>query len=96
MNSEIVFGHAELKKVLQGALGEERAELAIPGAAEKLGCLGLESGAADALGFLGAIADHGGLVGISARFGRSRLMSRITAKSLEAHGSAALANRGSS
>lgn len=96
MNSEIVFGHAELKKVLQGALGEERAELAITGAAAELGCLGAEYSAADALSILGVIADHDGLVGISARFGRSRLMSRITAKSLEAHGTAALANGGSS
>lgn len=96
MSLEITFSHAELKKVLQGALGEERAELAVTTAAKELGCLGPEYSTANALSILGVIAEHDGLVGISARFGRSRLMSRITAKSLKAHGSVPFANRGSS
>ncbi len=91
---DMVFGHAELRGVLQGALGEERAELAITSAARELGCLAVEYSTAEALSILGVIAEHDGLVGISARFARSRLMSRISAKSLKAHASGPLGDRG--
>lgn len=97
MKSEpVFFSHAELKAVLQGALGDERAELAITTAAQSLGSLGATYSSDDALSILGVIAEHDGLVGISARFARSRMMSRIAAKALEAHGSVPFAGRGSS
>ena len=86
MNTKLVlFGHTELRETLQGALGEERAELAITTAAEALGCLGAEYASDDALSILGLIAEHDGLVGICARFARSRVLSRMAANSLAAH-----------
>jgi len=79
-------GLAELAGLLQGALGAERAEVAVTAAADGLGYTGAEHSTAAALEILGVIAEQDGLVGISARFARSRLMSRMAAQSLERHG----------
>ncbi|MGH1346989.1 MAG: hypothetical protein ACRBN8_35820 [Nannocystales bacterium] len=86
MTEPVTVGYAELAELLQGALGEERAALAITTAADALGVSGGPYSSAAALEILGVIAEQAGLVGISARFARSRLLSRMTAQSLEQHG----------
>ena len=80
------LGHAELAQFLEGALGAERAEIAVTAAAEGLGYRGAQHTTAAALEILGVIAEQDGLVGISARFARSRVMSRMATQSLERHG----------
>ena len=68
--------HAELRAALQSALGEERAELALRTAADDLGLHGEHYTRDDASALLGRIAEQDGIIGISARFARSRLMTR--------------------
>lgn len=86
MTTSGTLGHAALARLLEGALGEERAELAVAKAAQDLGHSGPQHSIAAALEILGAIAEKDGLVGISARFARSRLLSRLATESLERHG----------
>jgi hypothetical protein len=76
MKHEDPVPHAELRSALQSALGEERAESAVRNAAQALGCEGEVYSRSSALAILGHIAEQDGIIGISARFARSRLMTR--------------------
>ena len=75
----------ELCEALQSALGRERAASAIERAAEALGHQGPALTRPQALDVLGKIAEVDGLVGISARFARSRLMTRWATDDLAKH-----------
>lgn len=75
----------QLCEALQSALGRERAASAIGRAAEALGHSGPTFTRPQALEVLGKIAEVDGLVGISARFARSRLMTRWATDDLAKH-----------
>ncbi len=68
--------YTDLREALQSALGQERADAAVREAAEVLGFFGQSFSRDQALAVLGKVAEHDGLVGISARFARSRMMTR--------------------
>ncbi len=82
MNDAELISHADLIATLQSALGQERADRAILEAAEELGLAGQTYRQDQALAVLGRIAEHDGLLGISARFARSRLMTRLAGEQL--------------
>lgn len=73
----------ELRSALQSALGQQRAQAAIDQAARRLGIAGPGLTRDQALEVLGAVAETDGLVGISARFARSRLLTRWAQASLD-------------
>lgn len=73
----------ELQSALQSALGQQRAHTAIHDAARRLGIAGPGLTREQALELLGAVAETDGLVGISARFARSRLLTRWAQASLD-------------
>ena len=75
----------ELRDALQSALGRERAASAIERASETLGHQGRTLTRSQALEVLAEIAEVEGLVGISARFARSRLMTRWATDALTQH-----------
>ncbi|MCR9163040.1 MAG: hypothetical protein ACE37F_32730 [Nannocystaceae bacterium] len=75
----------ELCNALQSALGEQRAHAAIHDASEMLGLSGSRLTRDQALAVLGRVAEADGLVGISARFARSRLLTRWAQASLDDH-----------
>ena len=76
--------HDELREALQSALGQERADAAIRNAAAALSLMGDTFTHDEGLEILGKVAEHDGIVGISARFARSRLMTRWATARLDA------------
>ena len=75
----------ELCETLHSALGRERATAAIARATEALGYPTFALSRPQALEVLGKIAEVDGLVGISARFASSRLMTRWATDKLAKH-----------
>ena len=73
----------DLQGALQSALGQQRAHTAIHDAARRLGFAGPGLTRDQALEVLGAVAETDGLVGISARFARSRLLTRWAQANLD-------------
>lgn len=73
----------ELRDTLQSAIGQQRAHTAIHEAARELGLEGPGLTRDQALELLGTVAETEGLVGISARFARSRLLTRWAQASLD-------------
>ncbi len=74
----------ELEAALRKALGQQRAEAAIRQAATTLSIAGPQLTQEQALAILGVVAEHDGLVGISARFARSRMMTALASADLDA------------
>jgi hypothetical protein len=75
--SPLVFSRAHLAKFLSASMGREKAEECVGGAAASLG-LGATFSHDDALRVLEAVATQPGIVGITARFAKSRLLLRGT------------------
>jgi hypothetical protein len=70
-----VLSRVHLAKLLSASMGREKAEECISEAAASLG-LGGTFGHDDALRVLEAVATQPGIVGITARFAKSRLLLR--------------------
>jgi len=65
---------AELAKLLGASLGDKKAEEVLRGAAQRKGLSTSEFGREQAMELLELIANEPGIVGISARFAKSRLL----------------------
>ncbi len=68
-----VFSRVHLAKLLSASMGREKATECVGEAAASLG-LGATFSHADALRILEAVATQPGIVGITARFAKSRLL----------------------
>lgn len=71
-----VVSEDELTTSLSGSVGQEKARDAVRSEAIRLGLLGGSFTEEEALRVLGMIADVEGILGVTARFARSRLMAR--------------------
>jgi hypothetical protein len=82
------FGSASIRlevliAALSKAVGEDKARAAVMQAATELGYLGPELSRDAALSILETVAEAGGLVGVTARFARTRLLLPSSASFLD-------------